>query len=123
MDYATKRRVKVRKACAAKERQRISWKAFSQLNKPMSLETLQSLQPMDIEKFRTHLGSIFPLILERVSGGNSIASIAAFLGMSHRSLERFLQKHPRLDKAIREARKVKQDAVTLEQKELEEILS
>ncbi len=96
------------------EREKIYINAFSLRTKQITPEKLKALKSkgMNIEIFKENLGSLFPLILQRVSEGMTIKLIAHEIGLSHRSLERFLQRHTRLDKAIRKARAIRSDSDT-----------
>ncbi|MBA3754836.1 MAG: hypothetical protein H0X02_00775 [Nitrosomonas sp.] len=111
------RRIKVFKASRSKDLKRINNKAFSNKTKTIELSKLITLKAegvLSLTDFKENIGSIFPLILSMVADGHSILHIESFLGIKRRVLELFLQNNPRLNKAIKEARKIRLDKRALE---------
>ena len=80
--------------------------------RPLSLTDIKALQTdnhLDIETFYENIGGIFPFILERVQEGMSISRIEKLIGLNDRVLENILQRYPRLNVVINEARSLKTD--------------
>lgn len=116
----------IRKKNAARRRKELITLALENRTRPITLQALKDLQVngrLPWEAFTSNIGKIFPLILQMVSEGDSIAKIEAFLGIRKSGLAKFIQLHPRLKKACNEARKIKSDRKSLEQIEIDFIMS
>lgn len=94
--------------CNARQRKQEQITALRGKN-PISFDELLELQPMTIGVMRDNIARIFPLILIKVNQGMSIKALEAYLGLNERVLVDYLVRRPRLDKAVRKARKIKRD--------------
>lgn len=61
----------------------------------------------DIER---EISGLFPLVLNMVKTGHSVKRIEEILRISPRKLEKFLERNPKLNRYIREARQMRRDA-------------
>ena len=103
----------------AKEKNNLQKTALDNTLKPMTQEQIAELTPMTLETFKDNIGKLFPVVLARVASGQGIRALEREWGMKTRVLETFIQRHPRLDKAVKAARKLSVD----KQHELKFLLS
>ena len=98
------------KAFHRNETKRITFNALRGRASPYSLEEAQEIFTPITERlekislFKEKIGKLFPLILDLVAHGAGIREVERQIGLHPRSLEEFLNRHPKLMMKVREAR-------------------
>lgn len=110
------RRIKVMIESRRKEREKIRSRTKDSCVYPCELSDISTFQidgKLSIELFKQHISKLLPIVLSLVSEGKGIPAIERILGMNERSLECWLQNHPRIGKRVKEAREIRRDSIAL----------